>query len=458
MRAAFRVAAMLGLALTAVLAGPTAPASAHPLGNFTVNAYGGITVGHGWVRVGYVLDLAEIPTFQELPRIDGNGDGLLEAPERSEWASWKAEEVAGGLSLEVDDRAIPLVLQQSAVELLPGQGGLDVLRLEASYRATVPATGRLEFRDANDQGRIGWREISAVGTEGVAVTRSTVPTASVSSALRAYPQDLLSSPLDVRAATFSFGPGQQEQTVGAGGGPMSGRPGSTEGVLAALVARPGLSLPIVAFALLVAFGVGALHALAPGHGKTVTAAYLVGSRSGVRAAIGAGVAVSVMHSLSVVAIGIVVLFAQRAFPAERVYPWLGLIAGLTAIALGGGLLVSRVRSRALSHDQRHAHPPLSRRGLAAVAVSGGLLPSPSALVVLVAAVTLGRVAFGLGLIAAFSLGLACAIAGIGLLAVRARDLVARRSWSLAARDLPIASAAAILLVGVVLAGRAVTQL
>jgi nickel/cobalt transporter (NicO) family protein len=458
MRASLKIATLLGLAVTAVLAGPTASASAHPLGNFTVNAYGGITVGPGWVRVRYVLDLAEIPTFQELPRIDGNGDGLVQDLEGSAWASRKAEEIAGGLSLEVAGRAVPLVLQQSDVELLPGQAGLDVLRLEASYRAAVPATGRAEFHDTNDQGRIGWREVSAVGTEGVAVTRSNVPSASISYALRAYPQDLLSSPLDVRAATFSFGPGLQKQTVRVGGGPRSGRPGSTDGALTALVARPRLSLPIVAFALLVAFGVGALHALAPGHGKTLTAAYLVGSRSGVRAAIGAGVAVSVMHSLSVAAIGILVLFAQRAFPAERVYPWLGLIAGLTAIGLGGGLLVSRMRSRALGLNHQHAHPPLSRRGLAAVALSGGLLPSPSALVVLVAAVTLGRVAFGLGLIAAFSLGLACAIAGIGLLAVRARDLVARRSWSWPARALPIASAAAILLVGVVLTGRAVTRL
>jgi nickel/cobalt exporter len=453
MTTARRMVTALGLAAAAVLAGPAAAVSAHPLGNFTLNAYSGITVHPGSVRIEYVLDLAEIPTFQERSRIDVDDDGLVEEDERSAWAERRAEGIGAGLSLQVDGRPVSLVLERSSAAFLPGQAGLDVLRLEATYGAAVPSVGRAVFQDGNDRGRIGWREITAVGTAGVAVTGSSVPAGSVSDALRAYPEERLSRPIDVRTATFAFGPGLQGPVAGPLSAPTAGRPGGD--ALAALVGRPSLSLPMVVVGLLVAFGVGTLHALAPGHGKTLTAAYLTGSRGTVRQAIGAGVAVSVMHTLSVSVIAAIVVLAQRAFPAERVYPWLGLAAGLTATALGGGLLLARVRSR--GHDHAHVHP-LSRRGLFAVAVSGGLLPSPSALVVLVAAVTLGRVALGLGLIAAFGLGLAGAIGGIGVLAVRAREAAARRSWARLTRSLPIVSAAAILLVGFVLTGRAVAQL
>ncbi|MGH2656827.1 MAG: nickel/cobalt transporter [Actinomycetota bacterium] len=452
MTTARRMVTALGLAAAVVLAGPAA-ASAHPLGNFTLNAYSGITVHPGSVRIEYVLDFAEIPTFQERSRIDVDDDGLVEEDERSAWAERQAEGIGAGLSLQVDGRPVSLVLERSSAAFLPGQAGLDVLRLEATYRAAVPSAGRAMFHDGNDRGRIGWREITAVGTDGVAVTGSSVPAGSVSDALRAYPEERLSRPMDVRTATFTFGPGRQGPAAGLSSAPTAGRPGGD--ALVALVGRPSLSLPMVVVGLLVAFGVGTLHALAPGHGKTLTAAYLTGSGGTVRQAIGAGVAVSVMHTLSVSVIAAIVLFAQRAFPAERVYPWLGLAAGLTATALGGGLLLARVRSR--GHGHAHVNP-LSRRGLLAVAVSGGLLPSPSALVVLVAAVTLGRVAFGLGLIAAFGLGLAGAIGGIGVLAVRAREAAARRSWERLTRWLPIAGAAAILLVGLVLTGRAVAQL
>ena len=452
MRAARRLVTALGVAAAAVLAWPAGPASAHPLGNFTVNAHSGITLRPGWVRVEYALDLAEIPSFQERARLDADGDGVVEEGERSAWAERRAEEIGEGLSLEVDGRPVRLVLEGSVVALLPGQAGLDVIRLEATYTASVPSAGTAVYRDGNDRGRIGWREITAAATGGVAVRSSSVPATSASDALRAYPDDLLSSPIDVRTATFAFGPGEQEPgpTGGRGG---DGRPGGD--LLAALVGRPSPSPPTAILALLAAFGVGVLHALAPGHGKTLTAAYLTGAGGTVRQAVWAGVAVSLMHTISVAAVAAAVVLANQTFPAERLYPWLGLAAGLTATALGGGLLLVRVRSR----GRHHAHVrPQSRRGLVAVAVSGGLLPSPSALVVLVAAVTLGRLAFGLGLIAAFGAGLAVAIAAIGVIAVRAREAVARRSWVRLARMLPIGSATAILLMGFILTGRAMTQL
>jgi ABC-type nickel/cobalt efflux system permease component RcnA len=453
MTAVRRVLAVIAVSAAAVLAGPAGSASAHPLGNFTVNTYSGILIRPQVLEVRYVLDLAEIPTFQERSEIDADGDGATEAHERSAWAAGRAEAIRGGLSLQIGGERVPLVLEESRMALLPGQAGLDVLRLEATLRAAVPRAGTAVFRDANDRGRIGWREISAAGTDGMAVTASTVPTASISGALQSYPDDLLSAPVDVRVARFTFGPGDQAAGGAATGSDSDRRPGGD--LLAALVARPSLSPTAVLLAMLAAFGVGVLHAMAPGHGKTVAAAYLGGTAGTAREAVGVGVAVSAMHTVSVVGLATVVFLAERVVPAERLYPWLGLAAGLTAVGLGGALLLARVRSREHGHD----HPnPLSRRGVAAVALSGGLLPSPSALLVLIAAAALGRLALGLGLVAAFGLGLATAIAAVGVLAVRARDAVARRSWGRLARVLPIGGAAVILLMGLVLTGRAVSQL
>jgi nickel/cobalt transporter (NicO) family protein len=449
---------MLGVASAVLLLGPVPPAGAHPLGNFTVNAYSGITVTPGRLRVDYVLDLAEIPTFQERRSLDADGDDLIEPEERATWASRRAQEILSALSVEVNGRSVSLAHQGSSAELLPGQGGLEILRLKATFGAAVPPEGSLRFRDGNARDRVGWREITATGAEGIAVTESSVPATSISAQLSAYPQDLLSSPPQVREASFSFHPGRERPAPGPlAAGDDASRPGASDGPLAGLVGSPSLSLGVVLLSLLAAFGVGAAHAVAPGHGKTVTAAYLAGSSGGVRHAIGAGAAVSVMHTVSVVALGLVVLLAERAFPAERLYPWLGLAAGAMALALGAALLLRSLRTRH-GHQRSHDHPPLSRRGLAALAMSGGLLPSPTAVVVLLAAVSLGRVAFGVGLIVAFGIGLAAALATVGMVAVRARDLVARRSWDRTAALLPLVSAGAILVVGVALTARALGQL
>jgi nickel/cobalt exporter len=456
-----RPALIRGLIVTAVaLAVPlaaAAPAAAHPLGNFTVNAYCGITVTPGRLRVDYVLDLAEIPTFQEMERIDADGDGEATAEERAAWARWKAGLLLEGLSVELDGRPVALARETSTGELLPGQGGLDVLRLEARFGAPVPASGRIEFREANDEGRIGWREITATGADGVAVTGSSVPAVSVSRELQRYPEELLSSPPEVRRASFGFGPGEQPSAaVPTQSG--ANRPEAPGEALAGLVARRDLSPGVVLFALLAAFGVGVLHALAPGHGKTVTAAYLAGSSGRGRHAIGAGAAVAAMHTASVLALGLLVVAAQRAFPAEKVYPWLGVVAGGAALALGFGLLAARLAHR--RGDRRHGHAhrsPLSRRGLAALALSGGLLPSPTAIVVLLAAASLGRLAFGLGLILAFAIGMAASLSAIAMLAIRARAALDRRLPRRLADALPVGSAAAILGMGVLLTARAVAQ-
>jgi nickel/cobalt transporter (NicO) family protein len=477
-----RLVAAGALSVAALLALPAAPALAHPLGNFTVNTYTGVAVRPGEVLVRYVLDLAEVPTFEEMDIIDGDRDGAASPGELRRWAGRKAGDLGAGLRLVVNGAPAPLGLASSTASVSPGQGGLSVLRLEAAYRADAPASGHVSLADGNFAEQIGWREVTAVGLNGRAVSGSSVPTRSVSDELRAYPDDLLSNPLDVTEATFSFAPGDAGEGAAAGGGGSTGRgPGTAGGGFASLVSHPELSVGVVLLSLALALGFGALHALAPGHGKTLMAAYLVGAGARPRQAVAVGAAVAVMHTASVLGLGVVILSAQRVFPAERAYPWLGLGAGVTALALGAWLLISRLqvwsadrdqdRAHAAGEDHRHdrahdhVHVPLpagtsllSRRGLAALAVSGGLLPSPAALLVLLGAVALHRVAYGLVLIAAFSIGLAGALTAVGVLAVRARDLVSRGIGGRLVRGLPIASSAVIVAVGAVLTLRAIAQL
>jgi ABC-type nickel/cobalt efflux system permease component RcnA len=453
-----------------------AVASAHPLGNFTINLYSGIRLTPGQVRIDYVVDMAEIPTFQEMADIDANGDGRASDAERAAWADRQAPRLLANVSLSVDGRPVSLGLASSSMWFRPGQGGLPILRLETTFAGPIQATGALTYRDGNYPGRIGWREITASGGDGVALPRSSVPAGSVSDALLSYPQDLLSSPLHVTRATIAFAPGVSAPAAPAERASAGARPGVTGGAFAGLVSQTGL--PLVALSILLAMAFGALHALGPGHGKTLMAAYLVGAGGRGRQAVAIGGAVAVMHTASVLALGLVVISAERWFPPERVYPWLGLASGLVALGLGSALLVSRLaawtnagrhgRDHGPGHAHGHAHagphsgdpggPVLSRRGLAALAVAGGILPSPTALVVLLASIAFHRALFGLVLIAAFSLGLAGALMVVGILALRAREMVSRRMSSRLAPLLPALSASAILLVGLFLTVRGLAQL
>jgi nickel/cobalt transporter (NicO) family protein len=448
-RWALRSLAVLGVA-SAALAGGAGPAAAHPLGNFTINVAAVITVAPGEVRVRYAVDMAEIPTFQELRRIDVDADGDASSEELEAWGEATGARIASQLDVRADGGGVGLTQAAATAELRPGQGGLQTLRLDVELTGSIPRHGSISVEDGTYPDRVGWREISAVGADGLAVTRSSVPTSSRSRMLSSYPDDLLSSPLEVRSATFSYGPGEQASTGGSRS--SAGARPDTGGPLADLVARPNLTLGVVLVSLLAAAGIGAVHGLAPGHGKTVTAAYMIGAGGRIRQAVGAGLAVAVMHTGSVLVLGLVVALAERAFPAERVYPVLTAVAGATAVALGIGLLIRRFRARHHHHDHRHRdHAPLSRRGLAALAVSGGLLPSPSAVLVLVAAMALSRAAFGIALVGAFGLGLAASLASVAIVAVRLNDAASRRLPSRAAAALPFAGAGAIVVAGSIVA-------
>ena len=467
-----------------------ASAWAHPLGNFTVNRFSRVVVLPGRVRVDYVVDMAEIPTFQLLPAIDTDGDGRASATEMDAWAVRRAPGLAAGLDVTLDGRAVALTPEGAAAQLLPGQGGLQTLRFEGTFAASAPRQGELAYGDGNFTGRIGWQEVTAVGAEGAVLEGSSVPTESVSDELRSYPQDLLSSPLAVASMTASFAPGSSgaapapitsdtstavstSRPLVEGGGPFAG-----------VLARQGL--PLVLIGLAVAIGFGAWHAMLPGHGKTLMAAYMVGSNSRVRQAVTVGTSVAVMHTASVLALGLLVLSLEQTFRPEALYPWLGLSSGLVAFGLGAYLLISRLSTwglgrrqephhhdpgngldppAPLAHDHglglhTHALPegrPLSPKGIVALALAGGILPAPSALLVMLGAIQAHRVAYGIALVLAFSAGLAAALVVVGIGALRAREAMARRLSTTVGRLVPVLSAAAIVAVGLFLTVRGVTQ-
>jgi ABC-type nickel/cobalt efflux system permease component RcnA len=421
------------LAVAAALLAPAA-ATAHPLGNFTINRFSRVQVSGHRLYVLYVLDLAEIPTFQA-GRID---------------AGAYARRIAANAQLTVGGRAARLVPLGQALAHPPGAGGLRTTRLEvvlAGPKLDGPA--RIAFHDANYADRIGWKEI-VVGAR----------TPSRSDELRAYPKDMLSSPLDVTSATAQLAPGSGPDVPPAlsRGKVLQAPDRIADSGFATLVGRSHLSLLVILASLAAALFWGAAHALSPGHGKTIVTAYLVGQRGTPRHAALLGLIVTLTHTIGVFGLGLVTLALSQFIVPDRLYPWLNLVSGLLVVGIGASVLRTRWRHSRHHHHHHHGGEGTSFRSLLAVGVSGGLLPCPSALVVLLAAISLHRVAFGLLLILAFSAGLALTITAIGLAAVVARTTFRRVSFEgRLVRLLPAASALVILAAGLAMTLRAVPK-
>jgi nickel/cobalt transporter (NicO) family protein len=432
------VVALTALAALALPAG----ASAHPLGNFTVNRFAAVELSGRDVFVHYVLDLAEIPTVQEGDRLRAPGFDA---------------EVADRLELELDGRRAELVPVEHKVSERPGAGGLATLRFEAVYRVTDQgASSSLLFDDTNFADRVGWREIVVRATDGARVVSADVPAVSASDELRAYPRDLLRSPLDITSASARFAlgaaPGTPPSFTGAS---AHERPA---GSFESLVGRENLGVGAILLSLLIAAFWGAAHALSPGHGKAVVAAYLVGSRGTPRHALLLGLTVTVTHTAGVFALGLVILGLSELVVPEQLYPWLNFVSALLVVCVGVSVLRARLRRRH-AHHHHHHHGEQSLRDLLAVGISGGLLPCPTALVVLLAALSLHHVGYGLVLILAFSVGLAGAMTGVGLAAVSARRFLRRKSFDgRIVRALPAASAAVILVLGLAMTARSIPPL
>jgi ABC-type nickel/cobalt efflux system permease component RcnA len=557
-----RVSGLASLLAALVLATP-APVAAHPMGNFSISHYAAIQVEPERVRLHYVLDLAEIPTFQvlqaaALPSEPGH-------PRVRAYLDRTVEALAGGLVVELDGRRLPLRAEASELIFPPGAGGLPTLKLGAVYRADLPpataaSISALTYRDDNYPGRAGWKEIVATAGPRVTLLGSTAPERDRSRALADYPAESSESPPQAIEARVVFSrpvaevaragsrpavprvtrqdrpaaPGAPGRASGRGhdpGGesPTAGPPdalagdrtperqhpaglaprapvrppaahvptetsglaanvrGTPRDAFTALIAGRPLGVGTILFALAVAASLGMFHALEPGHGKTVVAAYLVGARGTAWHACLLGLVVTASHTAGVYLLGAVTLYASQYVVPERLYPGLGVASGLLIVALGVNLMYRRlVRWRdaahahvhdpgaphGLTHDGaaphghdhgpgHHGHHhhlpegPVSLRSLVALGVSGGIVPCPAALVVLLSAVAGRRVGLGLLLIVAFSAGLATVLIALGLLVVCTRRLVGRfegagREGLLVHRWLPFTSAAVMTVAGLVI--------
>jgi nickel/cobalt exporter len=470
---------------------PAQPTAAHPLGNFTINLYSRLVVGTERLDITYVVDMAEIPTFQEF------GGEPLAAQAQADYLAQATTELRDGLRLVVDGREHDLKVTDQQISFPPGQGSLLTTRIELRLETMLPqlAAGTqrdIAYEDTNYADRLGWHEVLVQPASGVKLVRADVPTSDLSNELRAYPQDMLASPPNVRTARVLI-----EPSVGASTGTRA-QPAVTARStdrFAALITTEQRTPLLLLLTLLAALGLGGMHALSPGHGKTVVAAYLVGARGTARHAVFLGLTVTVTHTLGVFVLGLVTLYASRYILPEQLYPWLGVASGGLVVAMGLTLLRQRVRGyrtqafpdhdHAQMHDHTHTgHDPLlfhehgphththvppgadGRRltwhSLLALGISGGLVPCPSALVVMLSAIALGRTGFGLVLIVAFSLGLAGVLTGIGILFVHGGRWLSRMSqrqhrFGQGMRLLPVVSALVVTTAGLMITAQALVQ-
>jgi nickel/cobalt transporter (NicO) family protein len=539
---------------------------AHPLGNFTVNHYSRLQIQNNRITIRYVVDMAEIPAFQTLTTIDTDNDGKPSQEEMNVYAEHSAARYAEGLKLTIDGE--PAVLQTLAKNLSTpdGGGGIPTLRLECDFTADLKATAatrKLIYRDTNNSERAGWREIVIAPDSAVTVFDSTAFAGSITDELKAYPEDLLAAPLDERQAELSF----TTMAMPANANLLKTREGrplvQQRDRFVELITVGNLTLPVALLGLLIAAGLGAVHAMSPGHGKTIVGAYLVGSRGTPRHAAFLGLTVTITHTIGVIALGLVTLFASKYVLPEKLFPIISLISGVIVLFLGLNLFFKRLavalggsspdhhhghshdgphhhsheshshghephshahdhehhdhhhepapafaqahdhaghththHSHNHTHDEHpiheHAHEvesgpqtqdaglqtfththdghthshlppgagdtPITWRSLLALGISGGLLPCPSALVVLLTAISIGRVGYGLILVVAFSVGLAATLTAVGLIFLYAGRLLKRPvQHSKLVYILPVISAFVIACLGAIICYQAVVS-
>ncbi len=506
------------------------------MGNFSINHYSRIDVQSNRIVIQYFIDLAEIPTYQELQQ--GNIPATAGDPSVTRFVAARGGELARGLSVFLDGKPLPLRMASSAVIFPAGAGGLPTMKMGFVYEAEYPPGQErsrmgLRYADNNYQGHSGWKEIVASASGGTLLT-SSAPATDRSAGLSNYPTDLLNSPpQDLEAsltaalsvavakpmeqafhpqvaasirrnpvlASDSAIPATRKHAIPAPGAMTNVLPSTADAASVSLKANQQktprskftelitaqhLSLWFLLTAAFIAMGLGAFHALEPGHGKTIVAAYLVGSRGTARHAALLGIIVTVSHTAGVFALGAITLYASRYIVPEQLYPWLGVFSGLVIAGLGGYMLLRRLTGTATDHSHQtpgaHAHwlfarssakgaadyeaPPdaksksISLTQLFTLGITGGIIPCPAALIVLLSAFALHRIALGFFLIVAFSLGLAAVLIAFGMMMVYAGRFMSRFriDGPLTSFWLPAASSAFIAILGLTLAIQAMSAI
>jgi nickel/cobalt exporter len=497
-------------------------AFAHPMGNFSVSHYARFEVTGRGVELVYVLDLAEIPTFDLLR------SWQLDRTSASQQLQAKAKEQAelwlNQLQITSDRQPVYPRFLGSELVISDGAGNLPVARI--TTRAHLAATsGTLAYEDTNFPDRAGWKEIVIVSGTGAMLRQASQTSQDVSKALTQYPLDpTLAPPQDLRAELtwFANSPAltRHQPAISTSATAHNSKPvitaipqptrapaASSPAMMTSRAAPPGTVVRgdflskllhqrditpwMILVGVLAAFLLGGSHALTPGHGKTIVAAYLVGSRGTLRHAAFLGMMVTFTHTISVFALGLATLFLFRFVVPEKITQWLGVVSGLTIVAVGLWIAYKRLRAPSHphqhdhhahghshdhshhhnhSHDHKHdagthhhhapaghSHMPneLSWAGLVALGASGGLVPCESALVLLLGAIAIRKVGLGLVLLVSFSAGLAMVLMAIGAIVLYARNLLPERKRSNSYsffRYVPVASAVIVTIVGVIMTG------
>lgn len=483
------------LAVAAVWFGAAPPASAHPLGNFTVNRAIAIEIGAS-VTVRAVLDLAEIPAYEAILEIDTDGDDAVSDAEGAPYADATCATWRAAIEVMVDREPIELMVAAPPKLTFPdGAGGLPTLRVECRLEfplADDQDRHALELRDTTLDERIGWREVSAAAAPGAVIDDSSVPAASQTGLLTAYPEESLATPPDVRSAALTFRLGRDPGSPAAAPDGAIGARSTADDPLAGLIGGP-LSPPLIVLAILLSLGLGAVHALSPGHGKTLVAAYVIGAGGSARSAVQIGLWVAVSHTAGVFVLGLVTLVASQYLLPERLIAWLSLGSGVVVTGLGIVLLarvmtrIGRASSRSRDHHDHphdhdhdhghahghahpHAHPDpaggrLSWRAAVALGFAGGAVPSASALIVFLVALATDRLALGMLLIFCFGLGMAVVLGGLAFAVSRLRAVASDPSrWPMRpltrrlAALAPVAAGLVVLVTGIAFTVAAASQL
>jgi ABC-type nickel/cobalt efflux system permease component RcnA len=477
-----------------------APLWAHPLGNFTINHLTKLAFDRDRVLVHYVLDMAEIPTYQAMREV--TPDGKMDATQLSAWATSESRTLVPLLDVTADGRTVPLTIDVAYAHTNPGAGGLPTMYLTIDAHGPltphdVPSIRRIAYEDATFPGRLGWHD--------VVVAPATEPTHE----LTHYPSALIGSPRQTTAVgitiaanghpTISVTPEISADTS-TNAGPGASQLRSNQ--LSDMLARGTSDWTFVVLTFLVAIALGALHALEPGHGKTLLAISLVGARATVKQAAILASALTIAHTIGVLALGVAINLFKGYFVPETIYPWITLLSGIAIAVIGARAVHRQILERQplehahahghaathphdhphvhdahghvhphthdhgdghthahddLEHARAHAIPgtaPLTFGGTVWAAMSGGVAPCPAALVVLLAAVALNQVAYGIFVIVAFSFGLAATLTGLGIAVVRGASwLQGRPQFERFVTYGPLVSATVISAIGAVMVGQ-----
>ncbi len=468
-------------------------AQAHPLGNFSLNHHDELRLSAGHIEDTAVVDSAEIPTAQDREKTDVNDDDNVSQAEAAARARQRCARLAEVSRVTVERRRSDWRVRSSRLEYGKGTAGLPIARLTCHLHTDADLSGPTDvtFVSGADRTRTGWKEIVATAGNGVRLAASSAPERSTSAGLRRYPSAGADEPLNQTTATVSTRPGPDGRPSSEADGAAPGaRPSvaagaslfpSLERELTALTTDRDLTLPVGLLGILLTVVLGAGHAALPGHAKLAVAACLARRSGGVRAALTIGATVTATHTTGVLIVGLV-LTLSGGLLGEQLLGWLGTISGLLIAAIGTWLVIAAVRTlktgssptnrhhghhhhphdHTHTHSHSHSHPrarkdahhtPLRLPSLLGVGLAGGLVPSPSALVVLLGALSLSRTFFGVLLVLGYGFGMAVTLTAAGLLLSSGGDrlttLTERRlpSWSRYTRYGTLLTALAVFTVG-----------